>query len=256
MLRLTWPLPALATWALSWGLFIGLRAVMAPGWVAVALPCLLGAVLSVLGSTPWRRVFLAAGFPLSLSVSGLDAGLPAWVWLLALAALLAVYPLNAWRDAPVFPTPRGALRGLNALVCLPVADARLLDAGCGLGDGLRELHGEYPRARLDGIEWSWPLRLLCAVRCRWLGIPAQVRRADIWSADWSPYALVYLFQRPESMPRALAKASRELPLGAWLASLEFEADGWQCDAVHNGVDGRPVWLYRQPFRPATLSESD
>ena len=31
------------------------------------------------------------------------------------------------------------------------------------------------------------------------------RRGDIWAADWSGYELVYLFQRPESMARALSR---------------------------------------------------
>jgi hypothetical protein len=47
---------------------------------------------------------IAAGFPLSLALTG-AAGLPAWAWLVPLALLLLVYPLNAWRDAPLFPTP-------------------------------------------------------------------------------------------------------------------------------------------------------
>ena len=37
----------------------------------------------------------------------------------ALALLLAVYPLNAWRDAPLFPTPAGALQGLETIAPLP-----------------------------------------------------------------------------------------------------------------------------------------
>ena len=64
----------------------------------------------------------------------------------------------------MFPTPAGAL-GLARLVPLP-PEARVLDAGCGLGDGLRELHREYPQTQLAGVEWSWPLRLACAWRCR------------------------------------------------------------------------------------------
>ena len=110
---------------------------------------------------------------------------------------MLLYPVSTWRDAPLFPTPVGALRGLAALAPLP-ANASLVDAGCGLGDGLRELHREYPDARIEGLEWSWPLRLACAWRCRF----ARVRRADIWAANWSGYGMVYLFQRPESMPRA------------------------------------------------------
>jgi SAM-dependent methyltransferase len=198
----------------------------------------------VVGNTPWRRVFIALGFPLSLAVSGLAGAMPAWGWLLPLALLALVYPLNAWRDAPLFPTPSGALQGLAALAPVP-AGARVLDAGCGLGDGLRELHREYPQADLHGLEWSWPLRFACAWRCRF----ATVRRGDIWAADWSVCDIVYVFQRPESMARAAEKATRELRPGAWLVSLEFDVPGLAATKVLECADGRRVWLYRVPFRP-------
>ena len=57
----------------------------------------------------------------SLLGSGAGAGLPAWTWLLPLAALALAYPVSAWRDAPVFPTPRDALAGLDAQVALAPA---------------------------------------------------------------------------------------------------------------------------------------
>lgn len=119
-------------------------------------------------------------------------------------------------------------------------EGRFLDAGCGLGDALVELHREFPRATLFGVERSAPLRLACALRCRF----ATVRRADMWTADWSGFDLVYVFQRPESMERVLAKASRELRPGAWLASLEFEVDSRRPTWVFVCADGRPLWLYR------------
>jgi SAM-dependent methyltransferase len=237
-----WPLPALLAWASCWALFLGLVRLGAAAMIALALAVALGAVLSVLGATRWRRIFVALGFPLSLAASGLAGNLPAWAWLLPLAALALLYPLNAWRDAPLFPTPPGALRGLAALAPL-AAQARVLDAGCGLGDGLRELQREYPRAALAGIEWSRPLRLACAWRCRF----AAVTRGDLWASDWSGLDLVYLFQRPESLPRAIAKARRELRPGAWLASLEFEAAGIPPTAVLRPPGQRPVWLYRAPL---------
>ena len=243
-----WPLPALLAWAAAWALFLGLtRAGGVPAWLALVLATALGACGALFGRTRWRSVFIALGFPLSLLASGAAAGIPGWVWLVPMAAVFAVYPFHAWRDAPVFPTPRGALRDLPTLVLLPPG-ARAVDAGCGLGDGLRELHAAYPGLRLEGLEWSWPLVLLCRLRCRWLGVPAVVRRADIWREDWSAFDLVYLFQRPESMPRAMAKAAAELKPGAWLASLEFEAAGVKPAAVAECPDGRPVWLYRAPWR--------
>ncbi len=121
----------------------------------------------------------------------------------------------------------------------------MLDAGCGLGDGLKALREAYPTAALHGLEWSWLLRGLCALRCPW----ARIRQGDIWRANWQPFAMVYLFQRPESMPKAVEKARAELKPGAWLASLEFEASGLQPQATFRCPDGRPVWLYRAPFKP-------
>ena len=238
---LRWPFLALLAWAACWAAFAALRSQGTPLAVAVALAALLGAAIAVSGSTPWRRLFIAAGFPFSLALSGAAGGLPAWAWLAPLAALAIVYPVGAWRDAPLFPTPRGALRGLAAQLALPV-EGRFLDAGCGLGDALIELRREFPRAALSGIEWSWPLRLACALRCRF----ATVRRADMWAADWSRFDLVYVFQRPESMERVIAKASRELRPGAWLASLEFEVGSRRPTWVFVCADGRPLWLYRMP----------
>lgn len=241
-----WPLPALAAWAAAWALFSALRRAEAGVLPAFALAALLGVVLGAPAGTRWRRVFIAAGFPLSLATSGLAGTLPAWAWLLPLALLALIYPLNAWGDAPLFPTPRGALQGLAERV--PLAEGALvIDAGCGLGAALIELRRSYPRARLLGLEWSWPLAAACALRCRF----ARVRRADIWRADWSGAGLVYLFQRPESMARAMDKARREMPPGAWLASLEFAVPGVAPQARLETLSGRPLWLYRMP--PAAAS---
>lgn len=238
-----WPLPALAAWGLAWIVFLTAVSLRAPVWLGLGVATLAGVGLAALGTTPWRRVFIAAGFPVMLAASGAAGSLPGWAWLIPLALLWLLYPLSSWRDAPLFPTPAGGLRGLAALAPLPPG-AAVLDAGCGLGDGLRELHREYPQARLHGLEWSWPLALACAARCRM----ARVRRGDIWTADWSPFAMVYLFQRPETMSRAVEKAVRDLRDGAWMASLEFEAHDLEPQQVLQCPDGRPVWLYQAPFR--------
>ena len=243
--RLRWPLPALLAWAGAWALFAGAQATGLPAWAAMALASGGGVVLSAWGGTWWRRAMIGVGFPLSLALPGAST-LPAWAWLLPLMLLLLIYPLNAWRDAPLFPTPAHALRDLAALAPLPVG-ARVLDAGCGLGDGLKALREAYPQAQLQGLEWSWLLCALCALRCPW----ARVRQGDIWRADWSTYDLVYLFQRPESMARALAKARLELKPGRWLASLEFEAAEWRPQVTLQCPDGRTVWLYCAPFQAVT-----
>jgi trans-aconitate methyltransferase len=156
-----------------------------------------------------------------------------------LAALMLAYPVTAWRDAPVFPTPHDALAGLDAHIELKWP-ASVLDAGCGLGHGLRALRAVWPQAQISGVEWSWPLTLATRLRCPW----ARVRRADMWRDSWAAHDLVYLFQRPESMARALAKADAEMRPGSWLVSLEFEAVGRVAHARMTLAGGRPIWIYR------------
>lgn len=248
-----WPLPALLAWASCWALFALLVRVV-PAWAALALACALGVLASGLGATWWRRSMIALGFPLSLAAAGVVA-LPAWAWLLPLALLLLVYPLNAWRDAPVFPTPQGALAGAPAYAPLEPG-ARVLDAGCGMGDGLQALHEAYPQAHCHGIEWSWPLRWVSALRCPW----ATVRRGDIWEADWGGYDMVYLFQRPESMSRAALKAAGEMRAGSWLVSLDFEVPDAtavaQLPAGHHTVHiyALPLWPQAQEVAQQVMGQ--
>ena len=239
---LRWPLPALVAWVISWSLLLGMsRYGFSMGW-GVVLASALGIGMSVMGQSWWRKLVIAAGFPVSLALtvsSVLGPQVPTWIWLLPLALLLLVYPINTWSDAPLFPTPR------NALLDLPIAaqlqpGARILDAGCGLGHGLQALRLAYPQAHTTGVEWSTALYGLCTLRCPW----ATVVRGDMWAQDWSVFDMVYLFQRPESMPKVMAKAAT-MKSGAWLVSLEFEAVGWEPSAQLRAPNGKPIWLYRR-----------
>jgi hypothetical protein len=235
--HLRWPLPALLVWMTSWVLHDWLTGL--GSGAAFALACGPGIACAPLTQHRWRRWMLVGGFPLSALVSGAAAGLPAWAWLLPLAVLALAYPLRAWHDAPVFPTPHQALAGLAGIAPLP-DDASVLDAGCGLGHGLQALRLEYPRARLHGIEWSWPLTAATARHCRW----ARIRQGDMWGQPWSGHTMVYVFQRPESMARAWAKAQAELAPGSWLVSLAFEVPGQTPSAVLRVKRELPVWIYR------------
>ena len=241
---LPWPLPALLVWGGAWLLYRLLLLAGLPLLAAALVATGLSVAASVLGRNWWRRVLLALGFPLSLVVLLASAGsVSAWAWLLPLAVLLLIYPLNAWRDAPLFPTPTGALDGLAPTLDLP-AQPRILDAGCGLGAGLRALRRAWPQAHLHGVEWSWLLRWACALRCPW----AKVRQGNMWTHDWRGYDVVYLFQRPESMSRAMVKAITDLPAGAWLVSLNFPLPD-EVAPTHSQClpDGRSVYAYRAPL---------
>lgn len=237
-----WPLPALGVWGLAWLVFMAAAHHWgAPPAAAFALALAVGGLGAWAIERPLRRFVAFAGFPASALASGALAAAPAWLWLLPLALLLVIYPLRAWRDAPLFPTPARALDGLATRIALP-AGAKVLDAGCGVGDGLRALRSAWPQAAVQGIEWSWPLTVVAAMRCRF----ATVRRGDMWASPWSGQDLVYLFQRPESMARAWDKALEEMRPGAWLVSLEFPVPGRRPDVELRLAGDRPLQAWRIP----------
>lgn len=204
-----WPASALLAWAAG--------ALLAQQAGALA-GCALALGLALLHRRPWRRGVVALGLPLALLLQG--ASLPWWIWPAGLAALLLLYPQRLWGDAPLFLTPAAAFDALPARWPL-AAGLRLLDAGCGSGAALRAWRRAYPQLQLQGTEASRLLWLWARLRCPW----ARLRCGDLWADDWSAVDIVYLFQRPESMARALAKARAELRPGAWLLSLDFELPG-------------------------------
>ena len=239
-----WPLSALLVWLAAWLVHTALLGLGREA--AVVGGALTGGLLALLHERRWRRLIAALGFPVSMLALGWQSGLPALLWLVPLLLLWWLYPQRAWSEAPLFPTPRGALHGLPARAPLPPG-ARVLDAGCGVGDGLRELLHAYPHARVEGVEWSRPL----AWAARWRARGASVRRGDLWADDWAPFALVYVFQRPESMPRVWAKACADMPPGAWLASLDFAVPGVAPTASWPLPSGQFVWLYRLGSKAAS-----
>jgi hypothetical protein len=240
-----WPALALASWAACWAVW---RA-FGPDWPAAIVGIGLGLILAGLHHQPWRRAMVAGGFPLALLVSGTP--LPGWVWLIPLAILLVAYPRRGWSDAPLFPTPHDALQALPTAVPLR-EQAHVLDAGCGLGDGLVALRRAYPAVQLHGIEYSPFLWLLARWRCPW----ATVARGDLWAQSWRDMDLVYLFQRPESMPRALDKALAEMPAGRWLVSLDFPLPGQTPYAQLETGTRHRLHVYRiEDLTPASIHET-
>ncbi|MBL8324127.1 MAG: class I SAM-dependent methyltransferase [Rubrivivax sp.] len=236
-----WPLPALTAWAGGWAVVLAVRQLGVPAGWDLASGLVLATVVAWPNARPWRRLIAASGFPISAALTASPSlhGEPA-LWLAALLPLVLLYPLRAWRDAPFFPTPARALHGLATAV--QPAPRRVLDAGCGLGHGLRALQGEWPLAQLQGVEWSAPMAWLAAMR-----VPqARVERGDMWLADWSSFDLVYVFQRPESMARAWQKATTQMRAGSWLASLEFPVPGVKAHATLHADGARALHLYRLP----------
>jgi hypothetical protein len=244
-----WPGLALAAWLAGW-LVLGAGASVGwGGWPLLALAWAPSLALAFLVVGRWRRLIAACGLPAALL---LQQGAPAWAWLALAGVLLALYPVSAWRDAPLFPTPPDALTWLAPRLRL-APGARVLDAGSGLGHGLTALRRAFPQAHLEGVERSGLLVLACALRRR---VRARVRRGDLWAASWARYDLVYFFQRPESMAPAWRKACAEMRPGSWLLSLEFPVQGVTPthEAGPASGGGRRVFAYRVPPRNAIRTQ--
>ena len=89
--RLLWPLPALLAWAVAWAAYLGsMRGMGLPAPWALLLALMVALTAGMAGTTPWRRVFIAAGFPVSLLAVGAVGDVPAWAWLLPMALLRAL----------------------------------------------------------------------------------------------------------------------------------------------------------------------
>ncbi|MBL8275707.1 MAG: class I SAM-dependent methyltransferase [Pelomonas sp.] len=241
-----WPLPALLSWLAAWFFYAGALAAGLPPGPALACGAAVGAGLAWLQPVRWRRLIVAGGFPASVLALGWQGGASGLLWLVPLALLWWLYPRRAWSEAPLFPTPAGALDELAKVARLP-AGARVLDAGCGVGDGLRELLRTYPAARVEGVEWSRPLAWVA----RWRARGAIVRQGDLWADDWAPFALVYVFQRPESMPRVWDKACAEMAPQSWLVSLDFAVPHVAPVASWQLAAGKTVWVYRPVQKAAS-----
>ena len=251
---LPWPWPALLAWFCAWAVYQSFFRLGMDPWLNLSLSSLTGGLWACLMTSVWRRWLILMGFPLSWCLIALQSQGPllAWAWLVPALLLGALYPVRVWSGAPIFPTPEKALQGLSQAAPLAFG-ARILDAGSGLGDGLKALSQEYPQARLLGCEWS----LLLARISRWRVPQAEIINADLWQQDWSLFQMVYLFQRPENMARAGIKAVQEMRPGAFLVSLEFECEclNTHCIAKLETVEGKPVWVYQAPDCRAATARS-
>jgi SAM-dependent methyltransferase len=235
--KLLWPVGLVTAWILG-VLMIGVSQDL---WILPLLPSFL---LALSQRRRWRQLTAVCGMVMIQLLHAWEMRPdPLWA-LVAFALLVLVYPVRAWRDAPVFPTGR---RSLDPLIWGPWSNAQKgLDLGCGLGHGLIALRGIAPQAQWTGVEMSFVLAFLCQLRCSW----ARILRKDMWSLDWSEFDFVYSFQRPETMSRLWTKAQRELQPASWVISFQFAIPDQVPDWSAQNRDGQ--WLFAYKIPPAEV----
>ena len=79
MLRLRWPVPALLAWGVAWVVYWMLWQAGLSSAYALLVASMAGIVLSLAAQSWWRKVIVAAGFPLALESRAAGLAKRSWV---------------------------------------------------------------------------------------------------------------------------------------------------------------------------------
>jgi hypothetical protein len=180
------------------------------------------ALVRVWGLGPYWMLFQAL-LPIGLWAQ-FALNVPAWLFPLALAALLLVNVGGIFSRAPLYNSGPAAWEALASFV--PERGAfKFIDLGSGLGGAMAYIADNRPNAVLLGAEaspFSW---LVGRLRTRRHSARCAVRFGSIWKIDTSDADLVYAFLSPAPMAELWAKVRREMRPGALFISHSFEVPG-------------------------------
>ena len=197
-------------------------------WLIVGLHSSLAVVLSVfLRLPPWWLLIQAIFVP--VVVVAFHQGITATAYLLAFALFWLIFRDNTRERVPLYLSSDRCWQVVGDH--LPVdRSIRLLDAGCGLGGGIRILARRYPQCCFEGIE-SAPLPCLYA----WFmarHLPnCRVRLGNYRDVDFRDYDVVYAFLSPQPMPGLWCKVRRDMRPGSLFISNNFSVPGFEPDQV-------------------------
>jgi len=151
---------------------------------------------------------------------------------------------NLTLDALWQPTDRKTVRRILHLASVKPGE-RLIDLGCGDGRIVIAAAREFG-ADAVGVEID-PFRVLWARACVLLaGLSGRVRivRGNMYAFDLSGADVVVLFLSATSNFRLQDRLRRELKPDARVVSYYHPIWGWRPEAVGEGRDGYPIYLYR------------
>ncbi|MDR0234184.1 MAG: class I SAM-dependent methyltransferase [Zoogloeaceae bacterium] len=198
----------------------------------------------------WQVIHLAFAPALYLALAWQQATEISPFWFLA-AFLLTwlIFRGAASGRVPLYLSNEGAARQLAAL--LP-QNARLLDAGAGVGSLLLPLARLRPDLALRGVE-NAPLPWLIGKTRALRHDPIKLdwRWGDFWSHSFAPYEAVYCFLSPAPMPELWEKARREMKPGRLFISKAFPVPDTACEILTEdpATDVDTLYLYRIPAIP-------
>jgi len=169
----------------------------------------------------------------------------AWVVGIVLGGITAVWlAWNLTLDALWQPTDRVTVRRILFLAETLPRD-HVIDLGCGDGRIVVSAAKEFG-ARATGIEID-PIRVLWAkasIRVAGVANRADIRRANMYTADLTDADVVVLFLSATSNFRLQDRLRRQLHVGARVVSYYHPIWGWRPDVVGESRDGYPIYVYR------------
>ena len=148
---------------------------------------------------------------------------PAWVWPVALVALLLIYGGGLFTRVPLYNSNRAAWQAL--LTLCPASMVRFADLGAGLGGPLAFLAKARPDGFFLGVEASPVPFAIAWLRTLPLRGNCKLHWGSLWHQDLSGFEVVYAFLSPAPMPELWAKALREMRAGTLFVSNTFEVPG-------------------------------
>ena len=164
----------------------------------------------------WKKILIFLGFPISSLLLQINQNPNTILWFTLLIILVIIYPPISWRDAPLYPTPKDSLIGLNKVLNLK-SDDKILDFGSGAGHGIKAIQSEWANNHIFGVENSSLLFLYTKIKYP----QSKIIFKDMWDIDLSQFNVLYVFQRPDTMNKIWEKAKKEMPKNSFIISLSF-----------------------------------
>ncbi|MBI3433139.1 MAG: class I SAM-dependent methyltransferase [Hydrogenophilales bacterium] len=210
-------------------------------WQLVLAQAALAAGLSRAWGQPAWWPPLHLGF-LPATLLARQAGLPAWVYLVAFVLLLLFYWSTFRTRVPLFLSGRKAWQNLASL--LPQTQPfRFIDLGSGLGGVPFYLESRFPDSRLYGTEIAPAPWLISRMRAWFRGSQVNFMRNDYTTLDLARFDVVFAFLSPAAMPALWQQAQAQMCRGTLFISLAFPVTGRQPDHVVEQDAGARHTLY-------------
>lgn len=197
-------------------------------WLIVALHSSLAVMVSLFLRLPYWWLFIQAAF-VPVVVLAFNLGIAPASYLLAFAIFWLIFRDNTTERVPLYLSSTRCWQAIGDELEAQ-APIRFLDAGCGLGGGLRTLARRFPESQFDGIE-SAPLPYLYAWFLARKLPNCRVLWGNFRDMDFNPYDVVYAFLSPQPMPGLWCKVRREMRSGSQFISNGFTVPGFEPDRI-------------------------